>query len=101
MATGSAAQIPPPWPPAAPATSTASACQAHRDFIEAQLRFKRNATAIYQDLVDVYGFTGAYNSVKRFVAKLRLKEPEQFDRLEFCPENNGKLPIILLMAIVL
>jgi len=91
VATGSVEQIPPPWPPAAPAASTASACQPHRPFIEAQLRLKRNATAIYQDLVDLYGFTGAYNSVKRFVAKLRLKEPEQFDRLEFLPGEESQV----------
>jgi transposase len=49
------------------------------------LRLKRNATAIYQDLVDQHGFAGQYNSVKRFCAKLRHKEPEQFDRLSFLP----------------
>jgi transposase len=36
-------------------------------------------------LVDSHGFTAAYNSVKRFAAKLRHKEPEQFDRLSFVP----------------
>jgi transposase len=41
--------------------------------------------AIFQDLVDAHGFAGQYNSVKRFVAKLRHREPEQFDRLSFLP----------------
>jgi len=63
----------------------ASICEPYRDYIESQLRLKRNGMAIYQDLVDQSGFTGAYNSVKRFVAKLRFREPEQFDRLEFSP----------------
>ena len=91
VATGSdapASQIPPPRPPAAPSVSaplTTSLCEPHREFIEAQLRLRRNATAIYQDLVDQHGFGGAYNAVKRFVAKLRHKEPEQFDRLSFLP----------------
>lgn len=62
-----------------------SQCEPWREFIEEQLRLKRNATAIYQDLVDQHGFGGKYNSVKRFVAKLRHKEPEQFDRLSFLP----------------
>lgn len=87
VATGSdamASQIPPPWPPA-PGQGVTSLCQPWRSFIEAQLRLKRNATAIYQDLVDLHGFAGAYNSVKRFVGKLREKEPEQFDRLSFLP----------------
>jgi transposase len=87
VATGSepiASQTTPPWPPA-PAVVATSLCEPHRAFIEAQLRLKRNATAIFQDLVDRHGFGGGYNSVKRFVATLRRKEPEQFDRLSFLP----------------
>ena len=48
-----------------------------------QLRLRRNYTAIYQDLVDELGYTGGYNSVKRFAGKLREVDPVQFDRLEF------------------
>ena len=77
-------QIAPPRPPT-PAAATPSICEPHREFIEAQLRLKRNATAIYQDLVDRFGFEGKYNSVKRFVARLKDREPEQFDRLDFLP----------------
>jgi transposase len=82
-----AIQTAPPWPPTPPPELVigASICEPYRDYIEAQLRLKRNGMAIYQDLVDQFGFTGAYNSVKRFVAKLRFREPEQFDRLEFSP----------------
>lgn len=79
---GLAQQIPPPRPPTSTVPSV-SACEPHRSFIEAQLRLRRNAVAIYQDLVDLHGFTGAYNSVKRFAKKLRQREPEQFDRLSF------------------
>ena len=84
VATDPIAQIPPPRPPASVVMSV-SACEPHRAFIEAQLRLRRNATAIYQDLVDTQGFVGAYNSVKRFVGHLRQHEPEQFDRLGFLP----------------
>ena len=88
VATGCEEQIPPPWPPArtqvASAVST-SLCEPHREFIESQLRLKRNAVAIFQDLADQHAFAGQYNSVKRFVARLRLSEPEQFDRLSFLP----------------
>lgn len=62
-------QIPPPRPPVV-AKSTPSTCEPHRAFIEAQLRLKRNYTAIYQELVDTHGFTGAYNAVKRFAGDL-------------------------------
>lgn len=87
---GTPDQIPPPRPPAA-AKSTTSICESHREFIEAQLRFKRNYTAIYQDLVDSHGFTGAYNSVKRFCGGLCKHEPEQFDRLEFAPGEEAQV----------
>lgn len=81
-------QIPPPWPPSATEAAppvAGSKCEPYRAFIDAQLRLGRNAMAIYQDLVDLHGFDGAYNSVKRFAAQLRRKEPEQFDRLSFAP----------------
>jgi transposase len=91
VATGTEQQIPPPRPPATSDTGGTSACEPHRDFIEAQLRLRRNATAIYQDLVDVYGFAGAYNSVKRFVSKLRVTEPEQFDRLDFLAGEEAQV----------
>lgn len=87
---GTPDQIPPPRPPAQ-TNSTASACEPHRSFIEAQLRFKRNYTAIYQDLVDQHGFTGAYNSVKRFAGGLCKHEPVQFDRLEFAPGEEAQV----------
>ena len=59
-------------PVAAPGRSpTASACEPHFDFIEISLSKGRNAKAIYQDLVDDHGFTGRYQSVKRFVRQLR------------------------------
>ena len=84
VATDPVTQTPPPRPPTSAGVSV-SACEPYRAFIEAQLRLRRNATAIYQDLVDQYGFAGAYNSVKRFVGHLRQHEPEQFDRLGFLP----------------
>jgi transposase len=88
VATDPGAQTPPPWPPTAapvPRAAFTSLCEPWREFIAAQLRLKRNAMAIYQDLVDQYGFAGKYNSVKRFVARLQEKQPEQFDRLSFLP----------------
>jgi len=87
---------PPPWPPAISRQMepkripklARSACEAHREWIEAQVRLGRNAMAIYQELVDTCGFTHAYNSVKRFCRALRRQEPEQFDRLEFSPAEE-------------
>jgi transposase len=87
VATGSGAaapENPPPRPPAPDATCT-SACEPHRPWIEAQVQLGRNAMSIYQDLVEQHAFTHRYNSVKRFVAKLKAREPERFDVLEYLP----------------
>jgi transposase len=103
LATGSVVQpeiqIPPPWPPAISAGISPrvmpklarSACEPHREWIEAQVRLGRNAMAIYQELVDQRGFTQRYNSVKRFCRGLRRSEPEQFDRLEFSPAEEAQV----------
>ncbi|WP_409077075.1 IS21 family transposase [Paraburkholderia sp. FT54] len=88
-------QTPPPPRPPDPGAATVrpfnfarSASEPHREWIEQQVRLKRNAQAIYQDLVDRFGFTASYESVKRFVRALRHVDPEQFDRLEFaCGEE--------------
>jgi transposase len=73
------------------ATVSTSACSAHAEWIAEQLKAKRNAVAIYQDLVDVHGFTHRYSSVKRFVAKLRHKEPDVYDILEFAPGEESQV----------
>ena len=65
-------------PGASPQRSpSASACESYREAIELGLSRGRNAVAIYQDLVDEYGFASSYQSVQRFVRKLRgAKTPE-------------------------
>ena len=47
------------------------ASEAYREMIELELSRGRNAMGIWQDLVDIHGFTGGYQSVKRLVRKLR------------------------------
>jgi transposase len=68
--------------------TTTSACEPHREWIESQVQLGRNAQSIYQDLVETYGFIHRYNSVKRFVAKLKAREPMRFDVLEFLPAEE-------------
>jgi transposase len=101
VATGSeaaGAQIPPPWPPAPVSATTGettrvtpSGCEPYRAWIELQVGLGRNAVSIYQDLVESHGFTHAYNSVKRFVSKLKLRAPERFDVLEFLPGEEAQV----------
>ncbi|MBL7205601.1 MAG: IS21 family transposase [Desulfobacteraceae bacterium] len=84
----------PPRPPALEENlpkHARSACEPHRQWIEEQLRLGRNAMAMYQDLVELFGFTHRYNSVKRFVRGLRRKDPHQYDRLEFLPGEESQV----------
>ena len=57
-------------PPTHPEVS-ASLCGPYREWIEQGLNRGRNAMAIWQDLVSDHGFAGGYQTVKRFVRKLR------------------------------
>src|SRR6516162_4868278 len=57
--------------------STPSACEPFREAIELGLSRGRNAMAIWQDLVADSGFRGGYQSVKRFVRKLRGNQSAQ------------------------
>ena len=56
---------------------SASACEPYREVIALGLSRGRNAMAIWQDLVDSSGFAAGYQSVRRFVGKLRgIHAPE-------------------------
>ena len=93
VATGSD-QNTPPRPPASERKMpkhVRSACEPHREWIEEQVKRGRNAIAIYQDLVERFGFTHRYNSVKRFVRLLKKKDPEQYDRLEFLMAEEAQV----------
>ena len=71
---------------------SASACEIHREAIELGLSRERNAMAIFQDLVDVHGFTGSYESVKRFVRKLRgTPSPEARVVIETAPGEEAQV----------
>lgn len=71
---------------------TSSACEPYRDAIETALAKGRNAKAIWQDLVDGYGFAGSYLSVRRFVAKLRgRRAPEACAVIETAPGEEGQV----------
>lgn len=70
-----------------------SACESHREWIKEQVELRRNAVAIYQDLKDEFAFEHQYNSVKRFVRRLKHKDPEQFDRLEFAPGEEFQVDL--------
>jgi len=58
-------------PPAVHPNRLASACEPYRELIEQGLGRGRNAIAIWQDLVSDHAFPSGYETVKRFVRKLR------------------------------
>lgn len=68
-----------------------SACEEHREFIEAAVLRGRDAVAIWQDLVDDHGFSAKYSSVKRFVRRLRAKAPEMSGVIETAPGEEAQV----------
>ena len=71
---------------------TASACEPYREIIQSALACGRNAMAIWQDLVDTFGFTAGYSSVKRFVVKLRgPASPEACGIIETAPGEEAQV----------
>lgn len=62
-----------------------SACEGHRAEITHKVEQGLSAQRIYQDLKVERGFASSYQSVKRFVAGLRAKEPRRIWRMESRP----------------
>lgn len=58
-------------PPQPSRSRSSSPCEAYRDAIELGLSRGRNAKAIWQDLVDTCQFAAGYQSVRRFIGKIR------------------------------
>ncbi len=97
------------WPPSKPATPCCevatgsgdmvaaipklarSACEPWREWIIGEVGKGRNAMSIYQDLVERFGFSSRYNSVKRYVRGLKKTDPERYDRLEFLPGEEAQV----------
>jgi transposase len=73
-------------------SSSASACEPYREVIERWLSQGRNAMAIWQDLVDSHGFIAGYQSVQRFIGKLRgSATPEARAVIETAPGEEAQV----------
>ena len=71
---------------------TASSSEPYRELIEAALAKGRNAMSIWQELVDAHGFAGAYETVKRYVRKLRgTVSPEARAIIETAPGEEAQV----------
>ena len=83
---------PMPWPPTASRAPQASACEPYRELVAEALGRRRNAMAIWQELVDRHGFAHGYASVRRFVAQLRdAAEPEAHPVIETAPGEEAQV----------
>lgn len=87
---GTAAHSTPRDPAVSPA-GRRSSCAPFQERIERGLEEGLSAQRIYQDLVTESGFAGSYEAVKRFVARLRKKEPERFYRIESLPGEEAQV----------
>jgi len=77
VTTGFGVELSDSRPKAPKRARSTSFCEPFRDAIELSLSRDRNAMAIWQDLVSESGFRGGYQTVKRFVRKLRRNQPLQ------------------------
>jgi transposase len=80
--------------PAAAEVLTSAAkshCEVHRDLIASALDQGRNGKSIWQELVDRHGFTGSYQSVKRFVRKLQPSSAVAHPRITTAPGEEGQV----------
>ncbi|MFZ8912953.1 MAG: IS21 family transposase, partial [Burkholderiaceae bacterium] len=68
-----------------------SHCEPYRKVIEAKLEDQLHAKRIWQDLVDEHEFEHAYESVKRFVAKLKSSDPKRVWRMECQPGEEAQV----------
>lgn len=79
---------------AKPAISTAgraSQCDPYRPVVEGKLGAGLSAQRIWQDLVSEHGFGGSYESVKRFVRRLRGSRQLPFRRMESPPGAEAQV----------
>ena len=79
-ATLMAALGPGPQPPSAP-----SSLEPYRETVQHLLDQRVEMTAILQRLRENYGYTGSYSSVRRFVHRLRPRQPDAVVRVHTAP----------------
>lgn len=109
--TGSKCTIPPTGK-----VGRVSHCEVYREWIDEQLDLGLSAQRIYQDLQVEYDFVGSYDSVQRFVKKLKEEDPTRVWRIEceageeaqvdygemrILENENGNLVKVYLLRVVL
>ncbi|MBP7748016.1 MAG: IS21 family transposase [Phycisphaerae bacterium] len=68
-----------------------SQCEPFRELIRGALERGLSAQRIWQDLQSEQGFTGRYDSVKRFCRRLQRGQPLPFRRIEVAPGDEAQV----------
>lgn len=68
-----------------------SECEPYREEIIRKLEQGLTAQRIWQDLIDVFGFTAKYQSVRRYVARLQQKTPQLVRRMEVAAGEEAQV----------
>src|ERR1022692_4391008 len=75
-----------------PPSPTASTSEPYRELLERALSLGRNAMSFWPELVYRHGFTGSYESVKRYARKLRGAQlPEACGIIETAPGEESQV----------
>lgn len=61
------------------------------EIIRGKLELGLSAQRIYQDLVGEKGFAGSYQSVKRYAARIKARQPERIWRMECRPGKRWRV----------
>lgn len=80
-----------PAPPELEVTGRPSLCDAFAQSIETKFALGLTAQRIFQDLQSEVQFVGSYQSVKRFVRRLRRSEPARVWRIEVQPGEEAQV----------
>ena len=68
-----------------------SFCDPYRERVETMLEQGLSADRIWRELREVHGFGHSYQSVKRFVRKLKTREPKRVWRMECEPGEEAQV----------
>ena len=80
-------------PTAQPPQMTSSLAD-YQPFVEQLLDQGVELTAIWQRLRETYDYQGSYSAVRRFVQRLRPRQPEAFVRVQTAPGDVSLRPIL-------
>jgi len=68
-----------------------SKAASYHDEINRKLQNGQHAVSIYQDLVSKQDYSGSYDSIKRYVRKLKKKTPDLYARIETPPGEEAQV----------